>query len=131
MIRMQFILFVKLITKQTKKVILPNYPVMYHLSFFYNYFSFIQHSLRRAATPVSSFGIAKLGYLHLCTELQKDYFCPVSWFSTEKCLNHVYGKFCHNMRHKSKHRLFCSFMVIWSWIVPHINSILSCLGQIC
>ena len=65
-------------------------------------------------------------------ELQKDYPCPVSWFSTKKCPNHVFCEFGHNMRHKSTHRLaFCSFMVTWSWIVSKIFTTLSCLGQIC
>ena len=41
----------------------------------------------------------------LRSELQKDYFCPVSGFSTGKCPNHVFGQFCHNLRHKSNHRL--------------------------
>ena len=30
-------------------------------------------------------------------ELQKDYFCPVSQFSTEKCPNHTFGEFCNYM----------------------------------
>ena len=72
-------------------------------------------------------------YLHhigrnvsIITELQKDYFCPVSWFSTEKCPNQVYNDIFPNIKHKSKYRLvLCSFMVIWSWIVPLINTILS------
>ena len=38
-------------------------------------------------------------------KLQKDYFGPVSGFSTGKCPNHVFGQFCHNLRHKSNHRL--------------------------
>ena len=36
------------------------------------------------------------------------------------------GEFCHNMRHRSKHRLvFCSFIVIWNSIVSYIKTILS------
>ena len=72
-------------------------------------------------------------YLHhigrnvsIITELQIDYFCPVSWFSTKKCPNYVYNDIFPDIRHKSKYRLvLCSFMVIWSWIVPLINTILS------
>ena len=63
-------------------------------------------------------------------ELQKDYFCPVSWFSNEKCPNYVFGEIYHNRRHKGKHRLvFCSFKFIWNWILSEINTILSFLGQ--
>ena len=33
-----------------------------------------------------------------------------------KCPNHIFCKFCHNMRYKSKHMLlFYSFIVLWSW----------------
>ena len=49
------------------------------------------------------------------TDLQKDYFCPVSQFSTVKCPNHAFGEFCSNMRHKSKLRLvFYSIRVFLS-----------------
>ena len=59
-------------------------------------------------------------------ELQKDYFCPVSWFSNEKCPNYVFGEIYHNVRHKRKHRLVVrSFIVIWNWNVWCINTILS------
>ena len=51
----------------------------------------------------------------LIPELQKDYFCTVSGFSTEKCPNHVFGEFSWYMRHKSNPRiLFQSFLIIWS-----------------
>ena len=39
------------------------------------------------------------------TEVQKEYFCPVSGFSTKKCPKYVFGEFRHDMKHKSKHRL--------------------------
>ena len=49
------------------------------------------------------------------TELRKDYFCPVSGFSTKICPNHVFGNFCQNLRNKSKHWLvFYQFIFIWS-----------------
>ena len=49
------------------------------------------------------------------SELQKDYFCPVSQFSKVKCPNHAYGEYCNNMRHKSKLSLvFYSFIVFLS-----------------
>ena len=48
-------------------------------------------------------------------ELQKDYFCLVSRFSTKKCPNHLIGEFCNYMRHKSTFRLvFYSFTVFLS-----------------
>ena len=52
------------------------------------------------------------------TELQKDYFCPVSRFSNEKCPNHLFCEFCNNMKHKSTFRLvFYSFIAFLSWTV--------------
>ena len=52
------------------------------------------------------------------SEMQKDYFCPVSIFLTEKCPNHALWEVCHNLRQKSKHRLvFYHYLVIWSLIV--------------
>ena len=33
----------------------------------------------------------------LPTELQKDYFCPVSRFSTKKCPNHAFGEISWNV----------------------------------
>ena len=48
-------------------------------------------------------------------ELQKDFFRPVSGFSTEKCPKLAFGELCRNVRHKTKHRLvFYSFIVILS-----------------
>ena len=38
----------------------------------------------------------------LPAELQKDSFCPVSQFSTEKCPNHAFGEICNDVRYKSK-----------------------------
>ena len=59
--------------------------------------------------------ILRLFLKYLFSELQKDYFCPVSQLSTEKCQNHAFGEFCNNMRHKSKLRLvFYSFIVFLS-----------------
>ena len=41
--------------------------------------------------PVSA-GNSNNTIVIILTELQKDYFCPVSGFSTEKCPNHVFGE---------------------------------------
>ena len=52
-------------------------------------------------------------YYYELVELQKDYFCRVSPFSTQKCPNHVFSKFGHYVRHKNKDRLvLCSFIVV-------------------
>ena len=39
---------------------------------------------------------------YIASELEKDFFCPVFRFSTDDYLNHAFGVFCQNMRHKSK-----------------------------
>ena len=48
-------------------------------------------------------------------EKRKDYFCPVSRFSTERYSNQVFDEFIGSMGHNSKHSLvFYSFIVMWS-----------------
>ena len=47
-------------------------------------------------------------------ELQKDFFRPVSRFSTKKCPILVSAEFCHNMTHKIEQMLvFFSIFLIW------------------
>ena len=41
-------------------------------------------------------------FLTTTDRVTKDYFCPVSRISTEKCPNHVCDEFCNNMQNKSK-----------------------------
>ena len=57
-------------------------------------------------------------------ELQKDFFCPVSWFSNKKCPNYVFSKFCHSIMQEIE-QMLVSFSILfnWSWTVSWINSV--------
>ena len=89
--------------------------------------------------PVSGFSTKNVRTMYLKSEiftspieLQKECFCPVSGFSTKNVRNMYFVNFPHDMRHKSKHRLFIfSFIFICRWTVSQINIIVDFLYQIC
>ena len=53
-------------------------------------------------------------YIFLQSRLQKFFFCPVSGFLAKKCLKKIFGEFCNNKKHISRHMAcFCLFISIF------------------
>ena len=60
-------------------------------------------------------------FFQVCSELQKDFFCPISSFLIKRCPNDIFPEIRQKIIHEIEQMLvFFKILFIWSWTMSKI-----------